>query len=84
MGLFKRQPKEPEDWTLEVEAFSNYAVELKYATDRIIDAAVDNDERLVGMIWENMTTEQRQYGFWFMLGMVASMIQRERDNDSPW
>ena len=83
MGLFKKAHKEPEpeSWVDEVEQFSNFAVGLKMATDNMIQAAVNDDEDLCETIWQNMTTEQRQYGFWFMLGMIAAVIRNEMKNE---
>jgi hypothetical protein len=78
MGLFKRNDPQEPHWTDEVEDFSNFAVGLKIATDNIIEAAVRDDEELCEQLWTQMTTEQRQYGFWFLLGMVASVIQEQQ------
>lgn len=77
MGLFKKQPPKEDAWVDEIESYVNFAGDLKYATDQIIEASVSGNDWLVEQIWENMTTEQRQYGFWFLLGMVTAVIQRE-------
>lgn len=86
LGLFnKKQPTpEPqnESWVDEIEDFSNFAVGLKMATDSIIEAAVRHDDDLCQKIWSEMTTEQRQYGFWFMLGMIASVIRDQEGYES--
>lgn len=83
MGIFNRQHREPEpqSWVDEIEDFSNFAVGLKMATDNMIQAAVNDDDELCEELWQRMTTEQRQYGFWFMLGMVAAVIRQEQHKD---